>query len=79
MIEVDGLTKVYGSRVAVWQVSFSVDHGEVVGFIGPNGAGKTTTMRMITGFVPPSSGGAKVAGHDISEQPLEVKRRIGEK
>jgi len=77
MIEVNGLTKVYGSRVAVWQISFSVEHGEVVGFIGPNGAGKTTTMRMITGFVPPSAGYAKVAGHNVADEPLEVKKRIG--
>jgi len=77
MIEVDGLTKVYGNRVAVWQVSFSVNRGEVVGFIGPNGAGKTTTMRMITGFVPSSAGHAKVAGYDVAENPLEVKKRIG--
>ena len=77
MIEVNGLTKVYGNRVAVWQVGFSVKQGEVVGFIGPNGAGKTTTMRMITGFVPPSAGYAKVAGYDVTEKPLEVKKRIG--
>jgi ABC-2 type transport system ATP-binding protein len=63
--------------VAVWQVSFSVNRGEVVGFIGPNGAGKTTTMRMITGFVPSSAGHAKVAGYDVAENPLEVKKRIG--
>ena len=77
MIEIDGLTKVYGGRVAVWKVSFRVARGEVVGFIGPNGAGKTTTMRMITGFVPPSAGSVTVAGFNVSEQPLEVKRRIG--
>jgi ABC-2 type transport system ATP-binding protein len=77
MIEINDLTKVYGNRVAVWKVSFHVARGEIVGFIGPNGAGKTTTMRMLTGFVPPSSGTAIVAGFDVREQPLEVKRRIG--
>jgi len=77
MIEISDLTKVYGNRVAVWKVSFRVARGEIVGFIGPNGAGKTTTMRMLTGFVPPSAGTATVAGFDVREQPLEVKRRIG--
>ena len=77
MIEVDGLTKVYGNRVAVWQVSFHVAKGEIVGFLGPNGAGKTTTMRMITGFIPPSSGTARLAGFDITKEPLEVKARLG--
>lgn len=77
MITVDRLTKVYGSRVAVWQVSFDVRKGEILGFLGPNGAGKTTTMRMITGFIPPSSGSAKVADYDIVTHPLEVKARIG--
>jgi ABC-2 type transport system ATP-binding protein len=77
MIQVDRLTKIYGNRVAVWQVSFGVSRGEILGFIGPNGAGKTTTMRMITGFVAPSSGKAVVAGYDVGERPLEVKRRIG--
>lgn len=77
MIDVDRLTKVYGHRVAVWEVSFRVEKGEILGFLGPNGAGKTTTMRMITGFVPPSSGSARVAGFDVSELPLEVKARVG--
>ena len=77
MIEVEGITKVYGARVAVWQVSFQVARGEILGFLGPNGAGKTTTMRMITGFIPPSSGTARIAGFDIVRQPLEVKSRIG--
>ena len=77
MVEVDRLTKVYSGRVAVWQVSFRVAKGEILGFLGPNGAGKTTTMRMITGFVPPSSGKATVAGYDITRDPLEVKSRIG--
>ena len=77
MIRVDRLTKVYGSRVAVWQVSFEVAKGEILGFLGPNGAGKTTTMRMITGFVPPSSGTAVVAGFDMGRRPLEAKARLG--
>jgi ABC-2 type transport system ATP-binding protein len=77
MIEVRQLCKVYGSRVAVWNVDFRVARGEIVGFLGPNGAGKTTTMRMITGFIPPSSGTASVDGHDVGREPLEVKRRIG--
>ncbi|HEX6851478.1 MAG TPA: ATP-binding cassette domain-containing protein [Candidatus Polarisedimenticolaceae bacterium] len=77
MIRVDKLTKVYGSRVAVWRVSFEVKRGEILGFLGPNGAGKTTTMRMITGFIPPSSGTAEIAGYDVVEKPLEAKARIG--
>jgi ABC-2 type transport system ATP-binding protein len=77
MISVDRLTKVYGSRVAVWQVSFEVAAGEILGFLGPNGAGKTTTMRMITGFIPPSSGTVRVAGHDVLLHPQEAKAQIG--
>ena len=77
MIRVDKLTKVYGSRVAVWRVSFEVRKGEILGFLGPNGAGKTTTMRMLTGFIPPSSGSATIAGFDVVEQPLEAKARLG--
>ncbi len=77
MIKVEHLSKVYGGRVAVWDVSFNLEKGEVLGFLGPNGAGKTTTMRMITGFIPPSSGKVIVAGHDISEEPLRVKEEIG--
>lgn len=77
MIEVRGLTKTYGPHKAIDHISFSVKKGEVVGFLGPNGAGKTTTMRIITGFMPPTSGTARVAGFDVFENPLEVKRRIG--
>ena len=77
MISVDRLTKVYGGRVAVWQVSLDVQPGEILGFLGPNGAGKTTTMRMITGFIPPSSGTARIAGHDILKEPLEAKAKLG--
>jgi len=77
MIEVSHLTKRYRDRVAVDDLSFSVAEGEILGFLGPNGAGKTTTMRVLTGFLPASSGLVKVAGHDVFEEPLEVKRRIG--
>jgi ABC-2 type transport system ATP-binding protein len=77
MIEVSHLTKRYRERVAVDDLSFSVAEGEILGFLGPNGAGKTTTMRVLTGFLPASSGLVKVAGHDVFEEPLEVKRRIG--
>jgi gliding motility-associated transport system ATP-binding protein len=77
MIEVHELTKRYGDREAVSGVSFSVARGHVLGFLGPNGAGKTTTMRILTGFLPPSSGTAKVAGFDVFTQSAEVRRRIG--
>src|SRR5436309_11096775 len=77
MIKVEGLTKRYARTVAVDNISFEVQKGEVVGFLGPNGAGKTTTMRILTCFLPPTEGTAKVAGFDVLEQPLEVKKRIG--
>jgi ABC-2 type transport system ATP-binding protein len=77
MIEVRGLTKRYGSTLAVDQVSFTVEKGEVLGFLGPNGAGKTTTMRMLTCFMPADAGSATVAGFDIHTQPLEVRRHLG--
>ncbi|HSP81079.1 MAG TPA: ABC transporter ATP-binding protein [Myxococcaceae bacterium] len=77
MIEVQNLTKRYRERVAVDRLDFSVAEGEILGFLGPNGAGKSTTMKILTGFLPPSEGSAKVAGFDVFEQPLEVKRRIG--
>ena len=77
MLQVSSLTKTYGVRPAVRGITFSVSKGEILGFLGPNGAGKTTTMRMLTGFVPPTSGSARVAGFDVLEHPLEVKRRIG--
>lgn len=77
MIEAIGLTKYYGPVPAIDGVSFRVEQGEILGFLGPNGAGKTTTMRILTGFMPPSAGTAIVAGHDISINPLEVKRRVG--
>ena len=77
MIKVEGLTKRYARNVAVDHISFEVEKGQIVGFLGPNGAGKTTTMRMLTCFMPPSEGTAEVAGFDILENPMEVKRRIG--
>lgn len=77
MIEVDGLTKYYGNYHALKGVTFSVAKGEILGFLGPNGAGKTTTMRILTCFFPPTSGRAKVAGFDVFEEPLEVRKRIG--
>ena len=77
MILVGNLTKAFGPKTAVNKVSFRVERGEVLGFLGPNGAGKSTTMRMITGYLPPSSGRVTVCGFDVSDQPLEVKRRIG--
>ena len=77
MVSLDGLTKRFGPLVAVDRVSFTVGRGEVVGFLGPNGAGKTTTMRMVTGFVAPTAGTAKILGHDVVTQPIEAKRRIG--
>jgi ABC-2 type transport system ATP-binding protein len=77
MIEVRHLTKRYRDLIAIDDVSFDVAKGEILGFLGRNGAGKTTTMRILTGFIPATSGTAKVAGFDVFEQPLEVKRRIG--
>ena len=77
MIEVQHLTKRYGPFTAVDDVSFRVERGEILGFLGPNGAGKTTTMRILTGYMPPTDGTAKVAGYDVLEQPIEAKRRTG--
>src|SRR5256884_2495426 len=77
MIEVERLTKSYGPITAIRDVSFSVAPGEIVGFLGPNGAGKSTTMRILACFMPASSGTARVAGHDVSAESLEVRRRIG--
>ena len=77
MIKVTDLTKRYARTTAVDHISFQVDKGQIVGFLGPNGAGKTTTMRMLTCFLPPTAGTATVAGFDVLEKPLEVKRRIG--
>jgi len=77
MIDVQDLTKDYGSRRAISGITFKVERGEVLGFLGPNGAGKTTTMRIITGFMPPTSGTVSVAGFDIFRQSIEARRRIG--
>jgi len=77
MISVQHLVKRFGSREAVCDVSFDVEPGEVLGFLGPNGAGKTTTMRMITGFLLPTSGTATVQGLDVTEQPVAARKRIG--
>lgn len=77
MIEVRSLSKVYGDYKAVNDISFTVPKGEVLGFLGPNGAGKSTTMKILTCFMPATSGQATVAGYDVFEQPLEVKRRVG--
>ena len=77
MIEVHGLSKNFGAVAALRDVSFEVDRGEIVGFLGPNGAGKSTAMRILTGFCPASKGTAKVAGFEVHEAPIEVKRRVG--
>jgi ABC-2 type transport system ATP-binding protein len=77
MIKVKDLTKRYARTIAVDQISFEVARGQIVGFLGPNGAGKTTTMRILTCFLPASAGSATVAGFDVLEEPLEVKKRIG--
>ncbi len=77
MIEVENLTKRYGRHTAVDAISFRVHKGEILGFLGPNGAGKTTTMRILTCYLPPTEGTARVAGFDVFDQPLEVKRRVG--
>ena len=77
MIEVTGLSKRYRERVAVEDLTFTVPEGEILGFLGPNGAGTSTTMKILTGYLPASSGTVKVAGFDVFEEPYEVKRRIG--
>jgi ABC-2 type transport system ATP-binding protein len=77
MIKVSGLTKDYGARRAIHNLSFDAQQGEIVGFLGPNGAGKTTTMRILTGYMPPSDGEAVVAGYDVVEESLEVRKRVG--
>lgn len=77
MIEVEHLTKSYGSGRAVNDISFTVNRGEILGFLGPNGAGKTTTMRILTGYLPATSGTARIAGFDVFEQSMEVRKRIG--
>lgn len=76
-ITVTQLSKIYGEQRAVNNISFSLNKGEVVGFLGPNGAGKSTTMKMITGYLPPSSGQATVCGFDVATHPMEVRQRVG--
>jgi len=77
MIEIENLTRRFGSFVAVDHISFSVERGEVLGFLGPNGAGKSTTMKMITGFLAPTSGSIRVEGFDVQRDPIDVKKRVG--
>ncbi len=77
MIEVEGLTKRYGTLVALQDVSFQVDEGEIVGFLGPNGAGKTTAMRVLTGYMPPSAGHITIAGHSLGSEPMAARRAVG--
>ncbi|MBI1877542.1 MAG: ABC transporter ATP-binding protein [Chloroflexi bacterium] len=77
MIQAQNLTKFYGNRAAIQNVSFHVDKGEILGFLGPNGAGKTTTMRILTAFMPPSEGAAMVGGYDVFTHSLQVRRQIG--
>ena len=77
MIEVEHLTKSYGQARAVNDISFKVEKGEILGFLGPNGAGKTTTMRILTGYLPATGGTARIAGFDVFEQSMEVRKRIG--
>ena len=77
MIQVTGLTKDYGARRALDSISFHANQGEIVGFLGPNGAGKTTAMRILTGYMPPTDGQVTVAGYDVVEESLEVRKRVG--
>lgn len=77
MIEVSGLTKIYGQRTAINNLNFEVKQGEIVGFLGPNGAGKSTTMKILTGFMPASFGTVKVAGFDVFDDAINVKRNVG--
>jgi len=77
MIRVEGLTKDYGPRRAIDDLTFDAQQGEILGFLGPNGAGKTTTMRILTGYMPPTMGKAQVAGFDVVDQSLEVRKRVG--
>jgi ABC-2 type transport system ATP-binding protein len=76
-ISVQSLTKIYGTQRAIDSLDFTINKGEIVGFLGPNGAGKSTTMKIITGFISATEGSAKIAGIDVNEHPIEVKKRIG--
>src|SRR5437764_13692789 len=77
MIQVENLTKRYGDKLAISDVTFDVQPGEILGFLGPNGAGKSTTMKILAGYMPASGGTARVAGFDVFSQSLEARRRIG--
>lgn len=77
MIQVEGLTKMFGFRRAIDNLDFHAEKGEILGFLGPNGAGKTTTMRILCGYMPPTSGRASIAGFDVVDESLEVRRRVG--
>lgn len=77
MIQVEHLTKVYGTTVALRDVSFSAASGEILGLLGPNGAGKTTTMRILAGYLPATSGTASIAGYEVHTNPMAVRQRIG--
>ncbi len=77
MIEVEHLSKLYGPTMAIQDVDFTVARGEILGFLGPNGAGKTTTMRILAGYIPATSGTVRIAGFDVHEQSLAVRKRIG--
>lgn len=77
MIQVEGLTKYYGDFAAIDHISFHAEAGEIVGFLGPNGAGKTTTMRILTGYMPPNEGTARIAGYDVFEESLQVRENVG--
>lgn len=77
MVSTEHLYKAFGRFMAVRDVNFNVEKGEIVGFLGPNGAGKTTTMKMLTGYLPPTAGTASIAGHDILDEPLEARRHLG--
>jgi ABC-2 type transport system ATP-binding protein len=77
MISVSGVTKSYGKLIAIDNISFQVEKGEILGFLGPNGAGKTTTMRIITGYTPPTEGEVRIGGFDVVEDPIEAKKQIG--
>ncbi|MEL7227962.1 MAG: ATP-binding cassette domain-containing protein, partial [Cyanobacteria bacterium J06576_12] len=77
MIEVDRLSKSYGSTSAIKDVTFTVEPGEILGFLGPNGAGKTTTMRILTGYLPATEGTARVAGKDVHAESMAVRQNIG--
>src|SRR5438552_15756993 len=77
MINVQGLTKRYGEKLAIQDVTFDVQPGEILGFLGPNGAGKSTTMRILSGYMPASAGTATIAGFDVFKQSMEARRRLG--